>query len=60
MASGWGVPIRAHRDLTLFNAHPLTSISKPLHDLSHGAPLLANGHVDAVKLLLCGGVKVQG
>lgn len=28
------------------------SVSQPLHQLSHGGPLLSNGHVDTVQLLL--------
>lgn len=30
----------------------LTSVSQPLHDLSDGGPLLSDGDVDAVQLLL--------
>lgn len=30
----------------------LTSISQPLHDLGDGGPLLSDGDVDAVQLLL--------
>lgn len=45
-------PNNAHQ-LILVNAH-CTVISESFHNLSHSTPLLTNGNVDAVQLLLCG------
>jgi hypothetical protein len=34
------------------NERPITCISKPLYNLCHSRPLLTNGNIDAVQLLL--------
>ena len=51
--SQWSItPNNAHQ-LTPVNAH-CTIIGESLHNLSHCTPLLTNGNVDTVQLLLCG------